>query len=192
MWTSLSWLIKAEITPRSPHRRGRQTKRTKARQVRRLGSWSILADDVGRAAKCGSDDADALPEQPHPVLLLRANVLGFRARGCAPVKPSRISFSRSQNCDISPDGAHATHLEPATKMGFCGKCLVGGVPTNARLEMSGSETPKNVADGLGVPLPHAFRVLLSEGAMRCGGRAHRKPKGHGGTARSPKCHAQLA
>jgi hypothetical protein len=25
--------------------------------------------------------ADALPEQPHPILLLRANYLGFRAKG---------------------------------------------------------------------------------------------------------------
>ena len=35
--------IKAEITPRSPHRRGRQTKQPKARQARRLGSWSVAA-----------------------------------------------------------------------------------------------------------------------------------------------------
>jgi hypothetical protein len=31
------------------------------------------------AAKCCSDGADALPEQPHPVLLLNANNLRFRA-----------------------------------------------------------------------------------------------------------------
>ena len=35
----------------------------------------ILTDDVG--LELGG--ADALPEQPHPILLLRANHLGFRA-----------------------------------------------------------------------------------------------------------------
>jgi len=39
--------IKAQKMPRSPLRRGRQTKQAKARQARRLGSWSVLPDDVG-------------------------------------------------------------------------------------------------------------------------------------------------
>jgi hypothetical protein len=39
--------MEAKIAPRSPHRRGRQTKQAKARQARRLGSWSVLPDDVG-------------------------------------------------------------------------------------------------------------------------------------------------
>ena len=74
-------VMEAKIVPRSPHRRGRQTKQAKARQARRLGSWSVLPDDVGgwpRSAVLGG--ADALPEQPHPILLLRANHLGFRAK----------------------------------------------------------------------------------------------------------------
>jgi hypothetical protein len=40
-------IMEAKITPRSPHRRGRQTKQAKDRQARRLGSWSVLPDDVG-------------------------------------------------------------------------------------------------------------------------------------------------
>jgi len=39
--------MKAEIASRSLHRRGRQTKQAKARQARRLGSWSVFPDDVG-------------------------------------------------------------------------------------------------------------------------------------------------
>ena len=38
---SRSLAIKVQITPRSPHSRGRQTKPTKARQARRLGSRSV-------------------------------------------------------------------------------------------------------------------------------------------------------
>jgi hypothetical protein len=40
-------VMEAKIAPRSPHRRGRQTKQAKARQARRLGSWSVLPNDVG-------------------------------------------------------------------------------------------------------------------------------------------------
>jgi hypothetical protein len=40
-------VMEAKIAPRSPHRRGRQTKQAKDRQARRLGSWSVLPDDVG-------------------------------------------------------------------------------------------------------------------------------------------------
>ena len=98
-----------------------------------------------------------LPERPHPVLLLRANDLGVRARWCAPVKTAAHFFGASLNCDISPDWRTPRAL-------------------------SLRRDAKNVADGFGVPLPHAFRV--------CGGRAHRKPKGHGGTAGSPKYPAQ--
>jgi hypothetical protein len=40
-------VMEAKIAPRSPHRRGRQTKQAKARRARRLGSWSVFPDDVG-------------------------------------------------------------------------------------------------------------------------------------------------
>ena len=82
-----------------------------------------------------------LPERPHPVLLLRANDLGVRAKWCAPVKTAAHFFGASLNCDISPDWRTPRAL-------------------------SLRRDAKHVADGFGVPLPHAFRV--------CGGRAHRK------------------
>jgi transposase len=72
--------MEAKIAPRSPHRRGRQTKQAKARQSRRLGSWSVCQMMLGLAAKSRYSAAlMPLPEQPHPILLLRANHLGFRA-----------------------------------------------------------------------------------------------------------------
>src|SRR5260370_33338457 len=40
-----------------------------------VGLWQVMLI----AAMCCSDGADALPEQPHPVLLLNANNLRFRA-----------------------------------------------------------------------------------------------------------------
>jgi hypothetical protein len=47
----------------------------------RLGSWSVLPDDAGfgREVRC-SAALDVLPEQPHPILSLRANHLAFRAK----------------------------------------------------------------------------------------------------------------
>jgi hypothetical protein len=68
-----------KIAPKSPRRRGRQARQAKARQARRRGSWSVLPDDVGFSREVVLGGADALPEQPHPILLLRANHLGFRA-----------------------------------------------------------------------------------------------------------------
>ena len=44
-----------------------------------------------------------LPERPHPVLLLRANDLGVRAKWRAPVKAAAQFFGASLNCGISPD-----------------------------------------------------------------------------------------
>ena len=44
-----------------------------------------------------------LPERPHPVLLLRANDLGVRAKWRAPVKTAAHFFGAPLNCDISPD-----------------------------------------------------------------------------------------
>jgi hypothetical protein len=38
-----------KIASKSPRRRGRQARQAKARQARRLGSWSVLPDDVGLA-----------------------------------------------------------------------------------------------------------------------------------------------
>jgi hypothetical protein len=48
--------MEEKIAPSSPHRRGRQTKQTKARQAGRLGSWSVLPDDVGfsREVRCSA------------------------------------------------------------------------------------------------------------------------------------------
>ena len=69
-----------KIAPKSPHRKGLQTKQAIARQERRLGSWSVLPDGVGFSRSAVLGGADALPEQPHPVLLSRANHLAFRAK----------------------------------------------------------------------------------------------------------------
>ena len=44
-----------------------------------------------------------LPERPHPVLLLRANDLGVRAKRRAPVKTTAHFLGAPLNCDISPD-----------------------------------------------------------------------------------------
>ena len=44
-----------------------------------------------------------LPERPHPVLLLRANDLGVRAKRRAPVKTAAHFLGAPLNCDISPD-----------------------------------------------------------------------------------------
>src|SRR5258705_3962217 len=72
-----------KIAPRSPHRRGRQTKQAKARQARRLGSWSVLPNDGGFRREVRYLAAlMRLAEKAHPILLLRANDLGFRAKNC--------------------------------------------------------------------------------------------------------------
>jgi hypothetical protein len=67
-----------KIAPKSPLRRERKTRQAKARQARRLGSWSVSPNDLGLAAKCGIR-RDALLEQRHQILLFRANKLGIRA-----------------------------------------------------------------------------------------------------------------
>jgi hypothetical protein len=70
------------------------TKQTKAsKHVSRHDR--LLPDDVGSAAEYGSDGAHALPKQPHPVLLMRANDLVSRARECAPVKTTAHFFTLS-------------------------------------------------------------------------------------------------
>ena len=82
-----------------------------------------------------------LPERPHPVLLLRANDLGVRAKWCAPVRTAAHFFGASLNCDIAPDWR---------------------TPRAMRLRRHAKRT----ADGFGVPLPHASRCVRRSGASK--------------------------
>ena len=82
-----------------------------------------------------------LPERSHPVLLLRANDLGVRARCCAPVKTDAHFFGASLNCDIAPDWR---------------------TPRAMRLRRHAKRAP----DGFGVPLPHASRCVRRSGASK--------------------------
>lgn len=91
--------IKSKRKPRLPRRRGRRTKRPKARIVRRVGSSSALLVDAGWPRM--RSWPHALNEGLHPVLLLRANDLCFRAeksrdRRSRPVPDARCATSRER------------------------------------------------------------------------------------------------